>query len=223
MEQEKVSGLDRFFQNCLVYKKECMAGVMSLLVVGVAVIAFSSSGPSYTDFQRTQTAFARWESNPTDTALFSHLVEALKNTTDLHQKYDALIAQKWIEAGDYDRAIPYAQSGIKKLQAECPLHASFAETTLLIGRGLYQEALEKAMGLKELLGDDPQLYTHNLIRIACLQRHLENTPGEIAAWKDLQEFAKGSEEVQKSVLAQYQDKNLDLTHYISERKAALGF
>lgn len=228
MESQESSFIDTLLQKALIYRKECLMGGAAMLATVGLVIGIASGGPSYRDFLKTKNAFAKWEASPTDTDLFDALLVALKKTPTLSERYDAEIAQRLIEANLSEKAIPYAARSIARLQNEVPLHASFAETSLLIEKGSFQEALERAIGLKERMGtDDPVLYAHNLLRIACLQQALQNGPGEMAAWGDFEDFLgwkEGPTETTLSheMLQSYHDNEINLSHYIAQRKVTLS-
>jgi hypothetical protein len=106
----------------------------------------------------------------------------------------------------------------------------------LIEQGSFQDALEKAVALKETMqqnlnlqeeqiGHPPAggvfLYVHNLLRIACLQKELKNKPGEKAAWDELERFLATKESLSQVVFSNFRDKGLDLSHYILERRKQL--
>ncbi|MBS0624716.1 MAG: hypothetical protein JSS32_01545 [Verrucomicrobia bacterium] len=219
--------IDDIWVKIGVYKKEIWIGGASLLAVGALVFGLGS-GPTYREYLNTELAFAKWEASPGNSELFQELSRVLKKTPELKDKYDARIAQKLIEANLSDKALPYAERVIARLQEESPLHALFVETTLMIEKKAFQEALESAMSLKEKIGtDDSVLYAHNLLRIAFLQQALENGPGEMAAWRDFEDFLEWKNGPSESILSQemiqsYQDRDVDLAHYIAYRKVSLS-
>ena len=228
MEQEKLSFVDRMIQTAILYQKECLIGGACFLAVGALTIGIFSKGSSYLDFKKTEEAFLKWEAAPGDLKLFDELSTALKKTGSLGQRYQGAIAQKLIEANQFEKALPYAARSIAFLEKEFPLYASFSETTVLIEKGAYQEALERSIRLKEQIEkEDGVLYAHNLLRIAILQRELQNGPGETSAWRDFEDFLGWSggpaeNELSVAMLQSYRDKEVGLIQYIAERKAILA-
>lgn len=114
----------------------------------------------------------------------------------------------------------FANPQIDYLCKESPEHASFSSISLLVEKGAYQEALQRSIRLKEQMGkEESYLYFHNLLRIAVLQKHLQNGPGELAAWKDCEEFlgwqqGAVSTPFSEQILSFYQERNIDLRGYI---------
>ncbi len=208
------------------------------VLTGMAVLIFYfQSGPKAPDFAQAEVLVAKWTSLPDDLSLFQEMSQALKKVPALQQKYEPVIAQKLIEGGRGAEALQIAYHSLNLARDEVPYHAHFAESTLLIEQGEYQKALERSAALKEKMmkecnidafwGDrlvgGSVLFVHNLLRIACLQQELQNRPGEMAAWEELEGFLKKNEDGPTShiLLSSFQEKGLDLTHYISERKSLL--
>ena len=117
---------------------------------------------------------------------------------------------------------------------EAPFHADFSKATLLIERGEYQEALEKAVCLKQTLALQKEglralqprqsaIYAHNLLRIAFLQQALKNVYGEKAAWEELESFLEKEKDARacRELLTTYSENGVDLRTYIKERKKQL--
>jgi hypothetical protein len=205
-------------------------------VAGIAVLILSGqSGPSLESYLQAETAFEKWVSSPEDAELFYNMRSALSKVPQMEPKYDGAIAQILLEhskdQGQAEQAIALALKPLSRLYGDVPFHAAYAENSLNIERGLYQEALQKAVALKEQiekncdlnrfkqnpLAGGSLLYGYNLVRIACLQQRLLNRPGERAAWEEVEAFLPKA-----PLLAEnFKEKNLDLTHYISERKKHL--
>lgn len=206
---------------------------MAAFVAGSAIlIAYSQSGPSSESYLEAENAFEKWASSPEDEALFQSLQASLGKVPELESKYNSIIAQMLLDRsvnGEAGRAIEWARKSLA--QNDAPFHAAYAENSLSIEQGAFQEALQKAVALKEMMDQsfdlkklqaDPLaggsfLYVHNLIRIACLQQKLANRPGEKAAWEELERFLSGS----MDAVSCFKEKGVDLTHYIAERKKQL--
>jgi len=223
MQQSESSFVEKILAKVLFHRKECLLGMGMFCFLVCAWIVAASSGFSCRDHLELKKLVFRWQESPTDFALFDKLSAALKKHPKLLRQYDASIAQTLIGLASYDRVASYADSPLAYLRNEFPEHASFSETTLLIEKGLYQDALEKAMRLKEQMGKEESfLYFYNLLRIASLQKQLSNIPGEMAAWNDCKEFLGWKEGLTASsfseeILRSYKDKNVDLKGYIESR------
>jgi hypothetical protein len=208
------------------------------LIAGLAVLVYYfQSGPMALDFAKAELLVAKWRSLPEDASLFQQMSHALKKVPALQKKYEPVIAQKLIDGGRSAEALQIAYRSLESAKKEAPYHAHFAETSLFIERGEHQEALERSAGLKEkmlrecnveafsgarLIGGSV-LFAYNLLRIACLQQELKNQPGERAAWEELEKFLKKNENgpAALTLLSNFQEKDLDLTDYIAERKSLL--
>jgi len=229
--QSKFSIFDKFVNRRLV-------GAVAAVLTGMAVLVFYlQSGPKAPDFAKAEKLALRWTSLPEDASLFQEMSQALKKVPALQKKYGPIIAQKLMEGGRGGEALRIAYRSLDLARTEVPYHANFAESSLLIEQGEYQVALERSAGLKERMAHECKvdefcggrliggsvLFAHNLLRIACLQQELKNRPGEMAAWEELENFLKKNEDSPTChlLLGSFQEKGLDLTHYIAERKSLL--
>ncbi len=235
MEQDlpvlKFSIFDRFLD------RRWISATASFLAGAAVLVFYLQSGPKAPDFVQAEALVAKWISLPDDSLVFREMSKALKKVPALQQKYEPIIAQKLMEGGRGAEALEIASRAIGLARAEVPYHAHFAETSLLIEQGKYQIALERAAELKERMvrecdieafwGDrlvgGALLFAHNLLRIACLQQELNNRPGELAAWEELERLLNTKEESPTShlLLSSFREKGLDLSHYILERKSLL--
>jgi hypothetical protein len=200
-------------------KKEIFIAAASVIGGAALLIAYFQSGPDAPLYAKGQEAFEAWEAAPADAELYRKMEEVLRKTPDLKKKYEAVVAQKLIDTEKWSDALRAAQNSIARVRDDVPYHAEYGQNTLLIEKGEYQKALEKAVALKEQLvkkpiSGAPVLYVHNLLRIACLQQKLKNMPGEKAAWDELEPYLQQS-------TAYFSDKQFDLSQYIKERKKAL--
>ena len=228
--QGKFSIFDKF-----VDKRWISASAATLAGIAVLIFYFQS-GPKAPDFAQAEALVAKWTALPED-ALFQEMSRALRKVPALQQKYEPVIAQKLMEGGRGAEALQIAYRSLNLARGEIPYHSHFAETSLLIEQGEYQMALERAASLKERMGREfnvesfsgdrlvggSLLFAHNLLRIACLQQELKNRPGEMAAWEELEGFLGKNQEGPTShlLVSSFQEKGLDLTHYIAERKTLL--
>lgn len=223
------------FQKLLFRKKEVLTASASF-IAGVAIlIGYFVSGPNAITYATAENAFSKWESSPLNDILYQSMIEAVRKVPDLQQKYEPVIAQTLINTEKIDEALTLAMQTLDRVKKETPFHSDFAQTSLLIERGGYQNALENAVALKErmdsalnvsaFLGDrlagGAVLYVHNLVRIACLQQELKNNPGEKAAWEELEKFLGNGSILSEIILGSFSEKQLNLTQYIAERKKQL--
>jgi len=205
----------------------CVAGITLLMT-------YLLIGPNSESYLVAENAVAKWESSG-DEVSFLEMKKALQKVPKLEEKYEATIAQKLFLTNHVPEALVLAHPSLKCLESEAPYHAHYGETTLLIEQGAYQDALERSVRLQEkmireldwssfnqdVLMGGSILYVHNLLRIACLHKELGNKPGEKAAWETLESFLRDKESLAHLVWNSFQDKGLDLSHYISERKRQL--
>lgn len=206
-----------FLETLANRKREIVIGSTAVIAGVALLIGYFQSGPDARSYAEAETAFAKWEAALGDETLYGEMRKAVRKVPALGKKYEAVIAQKLLNSEKIDEALELAERSISRVEGEAPFHSQYARTSLLIEQGNYQEALENAVALKEMLAErESLLYAHNLLRIACLQQELKNRPGEKVAWEELETFLKG-----KSFLSNFTDKNVDLAQYIAERKKAL--
>jgi len=224
-----------FFQSLFLRKKELLTASAAFFAGVAFLIVHFQSGPSAVSFARAEETFAKWEASPEDETLYADLREAFRKIPSIRAKYEACIAQRLLDVKKIDEALEMASRSLERVKGETPFHAAFAQTSLLIARGAYQEALENAVALKEEIGTvfgikdltgsqligGSVLYAHNLVRIACLQQELKNRPGERAAWEELESFLGAGTPVAHLILKSFSEKQLDLSQYIAERKKYL--
>lgn len=224
-------GLVLFFSA----NRRWVASIGSCLA-GILVLAFYFlSAPNSEDYLAAEESFVRWSAAPQEELLYRQMKAALKKTPDLEKKYRMKIAQKLLEKERVDEALAWAGKSLKQFDAEVPFHSAYGETTLFIEKGEYQQALEQAVHLKESmlqalpwmktelegLKGGLVLYAHNLLRIASLQQHLNNRPGEKAAWEEFERFMNERGSLAGIVYGNFREKGVDLSQYILERKRHL--
>lgn len=208
------------------------------VVCGLLILAFYlQSGPKAAAFAQTQQVFARWMNAPQDEACFAEMVRAFYKIPQLKERYQPILAQKLIEGGKGAEVLDMASYLIGVAKKETPLHAAYAETTLLIEQGKYQVSLERAVALKTKIASEYEiarftenpslggalLYAYNLLRIASLQQELGNRPGEKAAWSELEGFLGSDSQsfLVRSLSQGLEEKGFNLVSYMRERKLAL--
>src|SRR3990167_5488366 len=226
-----------FLMDKLPFVNRQWFGACTAVLAGVLVLIFSfQSGPKASLFAQAENLFAKWEASPQDEILYQKMTQAMRKAPPLQKKYEAVIAQKLIGGGKGVEALQMACRALELARGEAPFHAAFAETSLLIEQEKYQTALQQAVALRErmtkecdikkFLGDrlvgGSFLYVYNLLRIACLQQELKNHSGERAAWEELGGFLNNERSpVIHLVLSSFQEKGVDLFHYINSRISVL--
>ena len=204
---------------------------------GFLVLAFYfQSGPKAAAFAEAKRTFVQWMERPYDEHRLTGLVHALQKMPQLKEKYEPILVQKFIEGGRGGEVLDLAAKAIALAKTETPLHAAYAETTLLIEQEQYQLSLERAVALKTKMASEggvihllenpafggAVLYGYNLVRIAFLQQELGNGPGEKAAWEELETFLSLiGEEMAQPLSRGLEEKGFSLTDYIRERKGML--
>lgn len=208
------------------------------MAAGLLLLAFYfQSGPKAMAFAEAKRAFAQWMDRPYDDHRLAGLVHALQKVPQLKERYEPVLAQKLIEGGRGSEVLDLAAKAIALAKTETPLHAAYAETTLLIEQKQYQLSLERAVALKTKMDSEcgisrfmenpalggALLYGYNLVRIAFLQQELGNGPGEKAAWEELEAFLSLSKkDVVQPISRGLEEKGFSLADYIRERKGALN-
>lgn len=220
---------DAWLRN-LSERKRQIATSLACFTAGIALlIAYFQSGPNALSYAAAEGAIAKWEASPQDEALYQNMKQALRTVPDLQKKHEGAIAQKLLDTDRIDEALVIANRSLNRVKDEVPFHAIYAETSLLIEQGSFQEALENAVALKEQMGSSflkeakggSLVYVYNLLRIACLQQELKNRHGERAAWEELEGFLKSDSPVAHTLLDNFSEKQINLNQYIAERKKLL--
>ncbi len=157
-----------------------------------------------------------------------HTWTPLQNALDLDpswgKRHAASIAQSLFLQNRPQEAQPFAERALKPLESQAPDHAAYAATTLCIEQEKFQEALERSVRLHEKIQADPSLqllHAYNLLRIACLQKALTNVPGELSAWKELEELLATATPCVEEFLTHFQRDQLSLQDYLTHRKEML--
>lgn len=109
----------------------------------------------------------------------------------------------------------------EELRRVAPLHAESAAVSAIVEKKAYQEALEKSVSLKERLPEKTILYGQNLLRIASLQKELNNSAGEFAAWVDFERFVDQNASLSDELLKSLGDQKANFFSYIEYRKSQL--
>ncbi len=223
---------ERIIFTFLEHKRAFLAGIFCFAGLAVLGVYFQTA-PGPEAYAQAEEAVAKWKEKDDD-ASYNEMRKALKKVPSLEKKHSGAIAQKLFQKNRLSEALTLAHRSMNALD-EAPFHAAYSETSLLIEREGYQNALEQSVGLRENMLKNCDLnqevgghsvgggllFAHNLLRIACLQQELANRPGEKAAWEDLEKFLGTRASLQRLVFENFRDKSLDLSHYIIQRKKQL--
>lgn len=212
------------------YQKRIAIGSASVIAGAAILIGYFNSGPNAVNYAEAESAFVQWKNSPVDENLYVKLQKSMQSVPSIGKKYEATIAQNLLNTDRVEEALVFANRSIERVKEEAPFHVTFAESTLLIEQGDFQQALENAVALKEEMGTSfgstdksgSLLYVHNLLRIACLQQALKNGPGEMVAWEELEGFLQANTRSSELLLGNFSNKEVDLTQYIQMRKKELS-
>lgn len=192
------------------------------IVVASLFIAFQTFGKFHKPKQsRFWVTYNSFEKGMLQGEAFEKLKRAIKDNPDLETKFGAQIADAFIAQNEGEKAEPFADKVFKRVKKQSPNHAEFAEGSLLISKGDFQNALSKAVTLNEKLDQGSLLYGFNLVRIASLYRVLETPDKEIAALQELENYMKMNQKASSILLQCFQEGDLTLEDYITYRKSAV--
>lgn len=143
------------------------------------------------DFFQAEQSAAELNSPETLPQAVQSLQEIMDRHPELNAKYDGLIAQALLSDKKVDEALPFADRTLLRVGNETPApFLDYSKTTLFIEQGNYNEALNQAYKLKET-ALNPTLYAFNAIRIALLERELNNKEEEKKAWSEVEKLMQG--------------------------------
>lgn len=217
---EKTQNVESFLAQVSLYRKWYLPAIFLFGLIAIFLAFNLRTGSSIQDHLAAKREFAKWEQSPSDLGQLHRLFAFWDKNPAFRKQTQALVVQALIQEKLFDQAALYAEEPISHLRVDFPEHAFFAETTLLIERGLHQEALEKAIRLKDQMGKEESfLYAHNLLRIAALQKLLQNGPGEITAWRECEEFFSSGSPFALEMLRCYREKKIDLRKYVQDQIA----
>jgi hypothetical protein len=218
--------LKEFFQS----QKKWVTAFGAFAAGVILLIIYSQSDADMKKFALADAAIAKWEKIQDDSS-YAEMRQLLHKSPMLEKKYLPRITKKLMEKNQTLEACSLTKETAEPVRDEIPFHLEYSETTLLIEKQAFQEALEKSVGLKAKMSkigsfDQPDvggsvLYAHNLIRIASLQKQLGNPFGEKAALEELEGFLLTNKPLSEMIYSNFKEQNLDLSHYILERKKQL--
>lgn len=203
-------------------------------VCGVITLIFYFQSSSQSLEVSSKEAFEKWQQSE-DELSYIELRKTLRKTPSLEKKYAPLIASTLSLRNQTQEALVLAKESLREVKNEAPYHAAFSEVSFLIEEGQFQEALERSVTLKqqleklegigEMVGEQfstgTVLYAQNLIRIASLQKHLHNRPGERAAWDEFESYLKTRGSLYAFINEAFKESGSNLSEYVSFRKSLL--
>ncbi len=182
------------------------------------------------DFMQAEMAFQKIQqgTDSATTARLQELTTIMARHPELHAKYDGALAQMLLIQGQIPEAKALAQSTFKRVRPDqLAPYEEYAKTSLLIGEGLYAEALQHSLQLQTQLQEQPAaastiLPVYNLVRLALLYQQLGQKHEESAAWDALLQYTEDQVQTVLTTYQLFQVGHTSLGHYIAERKQALA-
>lgn len=219
--------METLIHNLIEHKRQIAIGTASVIAGAALLIGYFRSGPDALSYVRAEAAFSQWEASPQNEELYQGMQKAIGTVPSLKKKYEGAIAQRLLDMEKIPEALAMARASLNRVRGDVPFHSAYGETSLLIQQGQFQEALQRAVALKEemsSLADGKEgalLYAYNLLRIASLQQELKNRPGEKAGWEELESYLQRHGETAVLLFNDFSENTLSLSQYIAERKRSL--
>lgn len=192
--------------------------LVGLILLGILFfrLFLSSSTSSESDFinaEKEYMLFAAPKSEENDStnqqASLKSLDKMISAHPELNAKYEGSVAEILLIRGENTQAQKYAAPAIQRtVQENDPFYAPFAQTTLEIANGKYENALKQARDLKEQmvkigqeLKETPEkipfstlLYSLNLLRLGMLEQQLGLSNEERKTWQEWKDIDRRSRE-----------------------------
>lgn len=184
-------------------------GLVGFLVVLATVYLLTNRNTRLSEKQYKEAAqafalFANPSTAETEQAnAWKDLSTLMAKHEDLEATYGGAAAQILINRGNVTEALPLAQETLRRTAKDnLPFYHQYAETTLLIIKGKYQEALSQAQQLQQMIEAEvmtipdwrnrsfgAELFALNLFRIAMLQKQTGDKASERATWMLWNQYA----------------------------------
>lgn len=203
----------------------CLAVLLTLLVFASRFIS-SRTLNAEADYLQSQVLFSEFQKHGADLTESNSLpkLEAiLSRHSDLHAKYDGLIAQELIIDGAPDKASSFAETSFQRTANDgIGYYHDYAKASLLVSEGHYDQALIDAQQLKTKMDQDTShnfgnlLYMANLVRLAMLHQATNKAADELAAWKVVEDYLKNNGDY-----SLFGEGQFTLNDYIKERMKTL--
>lgn len=155
--------------------------------------------------------YAKWIKDPKNKESYAELNKLLDRNKEMHRYYDAAIAQKLLEIKETSKITKFSKTPLKRLKEEYPLHAIFAEASVMVAQKKYNEALEKSYEIHHKIQEQKSLLrVYNLLRIALLEKILQHENQELTALCELQTILDTAVIPEKQDLLKYLSKRMEL-------------
>lgn len=162
--------------------------LLSLLTIGSLIfslyrMAGKKGGDSAYDYFTADSLLTKWEKG--EEGGLVPLENLLQRRQELHAKFDTKVAQHLLAMGQAGSAEAYLNNVQARRGKSHSLEAEFSNTSLLIEKGEYAQALEASRQLHERLQTAtlPVLTICNQVRIGVLEGKMGNLQGELTAWE----------------------------------------
>lgn len=207
-----------------------LVGLFAALLISYRYLSVSNLNAE-SDFMQAEITFQQIQQGTDPAATASRLQELttlMARHPELHAKYDGSLAQMLLIQGQIPEAKALAQSTFKRVRPDqLAPYEEYAKTSLLIGEGLYAEALQHSLQLQTQLQEQPAtasvtLPIYNLVRLAFLYQQLGQKHEELATWDALMQQTEDQVQTVLTTYQLFQIGHTSLGHYIAERKEALA-
>ncbi len=192
--------------------------LFGLILLGILISRFMIGSPATNeaDFINAEKEYLLFKTPTNEESDPQIQASALKNFEkilaahpELHAKYDGSLAEILLIRGEPTQASDFATSAMQRTAKENdPFYTPFAQTTLAIANGQYEQALNQSKTLKEQmikvgqeLQDTPEkipfstlLYSLNLLRIGMLEQQLARHEDERNTWQEWRDLSRRSQE-----------------------------
>lgn len=206
---------NRLIQWLMQYGRYILFALLGLIAAAGILYRWNAKGnqQAEVDFLNAEKYFATFQGSgkagkeaiplaERDDAL-QHLRKILQRHPELHAKYDGLIAQTLLVRNDVNGAKEFADLAIARTASEnSPFYTDYAQTTLIIASGQYEEALNHSLALDKLMEEGTAnseiqsfgnpLFALNFLRIGILQQQLGLSNEERATWQKWQELKENN-------------------------------
>ncbi|HSX12032.1 MAG TPA: hypothetical protein VLF61_00900 [Rhabdochlamydiaceae bacterium] len=189
--------------------------------------AAKKSRSNWEDYLQAHFIYQKWAENPATTSdQFNQLLKLTNDHRGLQEKYGALIAEKCIALNETALVKSFTDRALDQIKDRMPLHHLFSKTSLLIAEGSFEAALKEALALKEkiennkVIKQNSVLFLFNLIRIASLERILNQFDLELESLKSIRTWLISDQctpEARLALSIAFQENKISFVDYINHR------
>lgn len=221
-----------FFQTFKDYQKIISYGFLLILLAIILLYRMLAGQTARTESEFIALSEASSVlSNPESSSekrssALNEMLPLLDRHLQLQAKYDGQVAEQLLIERKFNEASPLIERTFSRVKnAASPYAIEYAKNSILITQGNIQEGLKNAYALREnMLNDRPPhsgvLFSFNLIRIALLEKQLQNKDLELKAWDELKEMANSSHPLKVSsqefqrIMAHFDNEEASLNSFI---------